>query len=319
MSFTLIELFGGIIYLLMAGDLLVRGAVALARRARVPPLLVAITLVAFGTSLPELVVSVQAVFAGHPNIAIGNVVGSNIANVLLVAGAPAIIFPLACRRGTTRRDSTVMAVVSVGFVLLCLTGQLHREAGALLLTAFAVLSALTARQAAEAHEEADRAAVMEAVLGLPTRAWMIGLFMFAGAVGLPLGARLLIEAAVDLATSLGVADTVVGLTIVAVGTSLPELATTLVAATKRHTQVAVGTVIGSNIFNLLAIMGIAAVVTPIPIPVPPEFVRLDLLVMLGSALLLTYFTWRHRFIGRTAGLFLVAAYTVYVVVLFRPG
>ncbi len=318
MSFTLIELFGGIIYLLMAGDLLVRGAIALARRARVPPLLVAITLVAFGTSLPELVVSVQAVFAGHPNIAIGNVVGSNIANVLLVAGAPAIIFPLACRRGTTRRDSTVMAVVSLGFFLLCLTGELHREAGALLLTAFAVLSALTARQAAEAHEEADRAAVMEAVLGLPSRPGMIALFIVAGAVGLPLGAHLLIDAAVDVALTLGVADTVVGLTIVAVGTSLPELATTLVAATKRQTQVAVGTVIGSNIFNLLAIMGIAALVTPSPIPVPPEFIRLDLLVMLGSALLLTYFTWRHRFIGRLAGAFLVVAYIVYVVLLFRP-
>lgn len=319
MTFTLIELFGGIVYLLMAGDLLVRGAVALARRARIPPLLVAITLVAFGTSLPELVVSVQAVFAGHPNIAIGNVVGSNIANVLLVAGAPAIIFPLACRRGTTRRDSTVMAGVSVGFFLLCLTGQLHREAGALLLTGFAVLSALTARQAAAAHEDADRAAVMEAVLGLPTSAGMIGLFIVAGAVGLPLGARLLIEAAVQVASSLGVADTVVGLTIVAVGTSMPELATTLVAATKRHTHVAVGTVIGSNIFNLLAIMGIAAIVTPRPIPVPPEFLRLDLLVMLGSALLLTFFTWRHRFIGRVAGIFLVAAYAGYVVLLYRPS
>ncbi len=110
----------------------------------------------------------------------------------------------------------------------------------------------------------------------------------------------------------------VGLTIVAVGTSLPELATTLVAATKRHTQVAVGTVIGSNIFNLLAITGIAALITPRAIPVPPEFFRLDLLVMLASALLLTYFTWRHRSIGRLAGIFLVVAYVVYVVMLFAP-
>ncbi len=316
---TLLQLFGGLIYLLMAGDLLVRGAVALARRARVPPLLVALTIVAFGTSLPELVVSLQAVFAGHPGIAIGNVVGSNIANVLLVAGAPAIIFPLASRRGTTRRDSTVMSAISVAFVLLCLAGDLHRVAGIALLAGLALLSALTAREAAQAQQEADRAAVMEAVLGLPSKTWMIALFVAAGAVGLPIGAKLVIEAAVDIAEQIGVADTVVGLTIVAVGTSLPELATTLVAATKRHTQVAVGTVIGSNIFNLLAIMGVAAVVSPRPIPVPAGFLRLDLPVMLGAALLLTYFSWCHRFIGRLAGVGMVAAYGVYVVALFGLG
>ncbi|UCC47619.1 MAG: sodium:calcium antiporter [Gemmatimonadota bacterium] len=313
---TYIQLFGGLIYLLMGGDLLVRGAVALARRFRVSPLVVALTLVAFGTSLPELVVTVQAALAGYPGMAIGNVVGSNIANIFLVGGAPAIVYPLACGQGSARRDSALLVGVSLFFVLLCLVGDLNRAAGALLLAGLAVVAVYTAREIARAHRVGPRAAPLEWVLGLPTKAWMIALFVVAGAVGLPVGARLMVEAAVEVANQLGVSDTVVGLTIVAVGTSLPELATTLVAAIQRQTEVAVGTVIGSSVFNVLGIMGIAAVVSASPIPVPPGFLSLDLPVMLGAALVLTFLVWRRRSIGRSAGILLMMGYGAYLVALF---
>ena len=315
---TYIELFGGLIYLLMGGDLLVRGAVALSRRAHVDPLLVALTIVALGTSLPELVVSVQAALSEHPGIALGNVVGSNIANVLLVAGAPAVIYPLVCSQGTERRDSAVMLGISLLFGLLCLGGELGRSEGMLLLAGFAFLSAFSIRAALAGREriKAERTAPMEWVVGLPTRKRMIFLFIAAGLVGLPVGANLFVDAVVGVAESLGVGETIVGLTIVAVGTSLPELATTVVAAVQRHTDVAIGTVIGSNMFNLLAIMGAAAVTSPIGVPVPRGFLTIDVPVMLVSATVLTVVVWTRGSIGRRIGGILLAAYLAYVTLLF---
>lgn len=314
-----IQLFGGLIYLLMGGDLLVRGAVALARRVRVPPFVIAVSVVAFGTSLPELVVTVQAVLEGYLGIAIGNVVGSNIANVLLVIGTPIIVYPLACTERSARRDSVVMLGVSVFFVVLCFVGDLDRLAGLVLLAGLAALLGYTVRETARTQRDVDRSTPMEWVLGLPSRAWMIALFIVAGVVGLPLGAGMFVEAAADVAGQLGVSDTVVGLTIVAVGTSLPELATAHVAAIRRQTEVAVGTVIGSCVFNILGIMGVAAVASPSPIPVPSGFLSLDLPVMLGAAFALTILVWRRRPTGRAAGILLVAGYGAYLVALLSSA
>ncbi len=311
-----IQLIGGLIYLLMGGDLLVRGAVALARRAQVPPLVVGLTVVSLGTSLPELVVSVQAVLAGYPGMAIGNVVGSNIANVLLVAGAPAIAFPLVCDRGYERRNASIMLGVSIFFVALCLVGDLNRLAGVVLLVGLVAIMTYTVWAAKRARRRAKETTPMEWVLGLPARTWMIGLFIAAGAVLLPVGAWLMVEAAVDVSAQLDISDAVIGLTIVAVGTSLPELATAFVAVFQRQTEVAVGTVTGSCVFNILAIMGVATLVSRSPMPVPSGFSSLDLPVMLGAAFALTVLVWRRRPIGRAVGITFVAGYCAYLVALF---
>jgi len=311
-----LQLFGGLIYLLMGGDLLVRGAVALARRARVPPAIIAVSIVALGTSLPELVVTIQAVLGGFSDIAIGNVVGSNIANVSLVVGVPAIIYPLVISDDSARRDSAIMVLVSVLFVVLCFAGDLGRLEGLALLVGTVAWVGYQGRQTAHSQRAADRTAPLEFVLGLPTKGGMIALFIVAGVIGLPLGARMFVEAAAEVAAQLGVSDALVGLTVVAVGTSLPELATCGAAALQRQTDVALGTAIGSNIFNVVAIMGAAAVTSPMAIPVPPSFLTLDLPVMLAASLVLTGLVWRGRQVGRAAGLLLVAGYAAYVVALF---
>jgi cation:H+ antiporter len=310
-----LQLFGGLVYLLFGADLLVRGAVALARRASVPPIMVALTLVALGTSLPELMVTLQAAFTGYPGIALGNVVGSNIANVLLVGGGAAAIYPLAYAGNSVRRDSLLMILATVFFVVLCLLDRLNRGTGILLLVGLALVLVPSARDAARSHRDAEGGAPLVAVLGLPTHRRMILLFLAAGVVGLPVGARLVVDAAVAIALRLGMTETAVGLTIIAFGTSLPELATTAVAALKRETEVAMGTIVGSNIFNVLGIMGVAALVSPRPIQVPQSFAALDLPLMLGASIALAMFAWLRRPMGRVAGVFLSFTYVAYIVTL----
>ncbi len=315
-----IQLAGGLIWLLMGGDLLVRGSVALAQRFHVSPALVALTVVALGTSLPELVVVLRAALAGYPGLAIGNVVGSNIANVLLVAGLAAVVQPLACAEGTVRRDSAVMIGVSVLFVALCATGYLSALEGGVLLVVLFVTSAFTAREALRHFRQAVLRPPIEWVLGLPASVWTILVFVLFGAVGLPLGAKLVVDGAVGIAAVLGVSDTVVGLTVLAVGTSLPELATTVMAAARRRTEVAVGAVIGSNIINILAIMGAAAVISPTAIGVPGGFLSFDLPIMLAAALALAALVWLRGAVGRTPGVLFLAGYATYVLALvLRTG
>jgi cation:H+ antiporter len=281
---------------------------------------VALTVVAFGTSLPELVVVLRAALSGYPGLVLGNVVGSNIANVMLVGGTAAIVCPLTCGEGPVRRDSAVMTGVSILFIVFCLAGDLGRVAGAGLLAVLIFVLGVAARNAARTYREADFTAPLEWVLGLPSKAGTILLFIVVGAVGLPLGAKLVVEAAVEIAEVLGVSNTVVGLTILAASTSLPELATSVMAAVQGRTGVAVGAIIGSNLFNILAIMGVAAVVSPLAIPVPRGFLFLDLPLMLGAAVVLSVFVWLHRPIGRTTGVLLVAGYAAYILALvLGPG
>jgi len=314
-----IQLAGGLTWLLLGGDLLVRGSVALARRFHVSPMIVALTVVAFGTSLPELVVVLRAILTGYPGLALGNVVGSNIANVLLVAGLAAVVHPLAIGKGTSRRDSVGMLVVSIVFVAFCATGYLSRLEGMILLGMLAIIAAITAREAAIAYRQATLTTPLEWVLGLPSSVWTILILIAVGAVGLPVGANLVVDAAVKMAAELGVSDAIVGLTILAFSTSLPELATTVVAAARGRTEVAIGAVIGSNLFNIAAIMGTAAVVSPLPIQVTPDFLRLDLPVMIGTAVLLAAFVWLRRPIGRAAGVVMVVGYAAYILaVVFGP-
>lgn len=293
-----------------------RGAVGLARRARVPPVVVALTVVGLGTSLPELMVSVRAALTGYPTLALGNVVGSNIVNVLVVAGGAAVVFPLRTRDSGIRRSGTTMMVASLLFAGLCVVGRgLSRMDGLILLALLAAAAAVTVFSTMRVQQEMDVSTPIEWVLGLPSQLPTILLFIAMGLVVLPLGADFLVDAAVEIAQRRGVSETVIGLTVVAVGTSLPELATTLLAARRRKTGMVVGTVVGSNIFNVLAIMGAAATVSAKPVSVGGRVLALDLPVMLAAAGVLIAFIWLRRPIRRRAGVSLLLAYLVYMLAL----
>ena len=315
-----VQLVAGFIYLLGGGDLLVRGAVALARRLRVPSAFVALVVVGLGTSLPELVVSVRAATAGFPGLALGNVVGSNIANVLVVAGLAAMVYPLRTGDRAARRSCSITVAVSVLVAALCLIGaDLTRLEGAALTGLFAAGFAMTLRAALRAQRSAPVTTPLDWVLGLPSQLPTILFFVVTGLVVLPLGADLLVEAAVELAGRFGVPETVVGLSIVAVGTSLPEVATTIVASRQRRSGMVVGTVAGSNLFNILGILGISALASPTPLPVSGRFFVLDLPLMVATSVLLASFTWRRRPISFRVGVVFVATYVLYLAVLYAAA
>lgn len=306
----------GLVILLLAGDLLVKGAVNLALRLGIPALIVSLTVVAFGTSAPELLISVKSVLDGVPGLALGNVVGSNTANILLVLGIPALISRLAAP-SDTRREYVFMIAASGMFIAAAFLGPISWPHALVLLGAIALVLWDNARSA-QAHRRAEAAAVVvdeEELEGADPDmpGWRVGLYLVLGLVGLPLGATLLVDSSVAIATAYGVSDTVIGLTLVAVGTSLPELATTVMAAIRRQSDVAIGNVIGSNIFNLLGIIGIAALIGPIP--VDPVFLQLDLWVMLAASLILAPFVFFRWPMGRLVGIGFIALYAGYIVVL----
>ena len=313
----------GLVILLMAGDLLVRGAVNLALRLGIPALLVSLTVVAFGTSAPELLISVQAVLDGVPGLALGNVVGSNTANILLVLGVPALISRLHTASYDTRQDYLTMIGVTFFFIGLCFAAPLTWWHGILLLLVLAGILWSQARQAM-AHRRASKAAEEEEeeedVEGAdPTMAGLkIAAFVILGLIGLPLGASLFVDSSVEIAKMFGVSDSVIGLTLVAAGTSLPELATTVVAALRRQADVALGNVIGSNIFNLLAIMGVTVMFGPVPVVFP--FLAFDLWAMLGASLLLIPFVFsRKRDLTRRWGFGLSVLYVAYLIMVVLHG
>jgi cation:H+ antiporter len=305
-----LSVIAGLAILVVAGDALVKGAVALALRLGIPALIVGLTVVAFGTSAPELLVSVVAALRGEAGIALGNVVGSNIVNVLLILGLPALFTTIHASGSDTVRSFGVMIAVSVLFIALCFVGPLTWWHGLVLLTGLALVLFDNIRTA-----RAHRAAVLpeDLVSGDGGPGWKIALFVIGGLAGLALGAELLVSGAVSLARSFGISETVIGLTLVALGTSLPELMTSIMAAVRRHADVALGNVIGSNIFNLLSIIGVAALISPIP--VAQQFLTFDLWVMLGTSLLLVPFVLLRRDVTRGAGIVLVAIYVAYAATL----
>ncbi|QBF33573.1 calcium/sodium antiporter [Thalassococcus sp. S3] len=301
----------GLVILLLAGDALVRGAVNLSLRLGVPALIVSLTIVAFGTSAPELLIAISAIYDNAPGIALGNVVGSNTANILLVMGIPALMATLHTSECDSRKTYVFMLVASVLFIALAFSGTFNRTTGAILLLALAFVL-FDAFREARRHRNADQPDDLEDVEGADPDMpyWRIGVYLLLGLVGLPLGADLLVDNASIIAKMYGVSDTVIGLTLVAVGTSLPELATTVMAALRRQADVALGNVIGSNMFNLLAIIGIATFFGPIP--VDPSFIRFDLWVMLGASVLMFPFVFLRYDITRTWGVILTVLYAVYV-------
>jgi cation:H+ antiporter len=305
----------GLVILLLAGDALVRGAVNLSLRIGIPALIVSLTVVAFGTSAPELLISIKAVMDDLPGIAMGNVVGSNTANVLLVLGIPALLATMHTSECDTRKSFNQMIAATVLFIALAYRGVFDWIASIALLSALAAMLFVAARDA-RAHRKADAAVAAEEEdlegVDPDMPGWRIGLFLVLGLVGLPLGATLLVDNATIIAKAFGVSDTVIGLTLVAIGTSLPELATTVVAALRRQADVALGNVIGSNMFNLLGIIGVAGLVGPIS--VDPSFLQFDLWVMLGASLIMIPFVYLGRDITRLWGFILTALYATYLFV-----
>ncbi|PKQ05009.1 MAG: sodium:proton exchanger [Alphaproteobacteria bacterium HGW-Alphaproteobacteria-11] len=325
----------GLVVLLICGDLLVRGATSLASRYGLSPLLIALTIVAFGTSAPELLVSVRAALAGAPGIAIGNVVGSNIANILLILGLPALIYPIACAGRIVPHNMLIMMAASVVLIVLCFIGPLGFWQGIFLLallTAYLVYSGWDARM--NPHEPSplvadvpDDAFAQSASYArelphgdipppLQSRR-VIALKIIIGIAGLPLGARLVVDGGIDIAQAFGVSDAVIGLSLIAVGTSLPELATSVMAVFRRNDEMVVGNIIGSNIMNILAILGITALIAPLP--VGPDFLSFHLWVMLGAAVLLLPMAMTGHKIGRIAGAVFLVCYGAYLYAMFALG
>lgn len=303
----------GLILLSGGADYLIRGAVAIATSLNISPLVVGLTVVALGTSLPELVVCVRAAMEGAAGIAVGNVVGSNIANILLILGAGALIFPITANRNHFLRDSAIMLGATAIFVALSLTGSFTFIPGAVmvvLLLAFLLFSYIQGKK----HGIDDLGLIdlgdVEPEIIVPmlkASVWVAG-----GLIAVAVGAELLVNGATTLARGLGVSEEVIGLTMVAVGTSLPELAAVAAAARKRHTDIVLGNVMGSNIFNILGVMGTTAMVADVP--VTAQILNFDIWVMLGVAVLLVPFMLTGNSLSRREGFVCLVVYIAYIAV-----
>lgn len=293
----------GLVGLFFGGEALVRGSVVIARRMSISPLIIGLTVVGFGTSTPELLVSVQAALRGVPDIAVGNIIGSNIANILLILGLTALVWPIRIAAAAVRRDMMFLITSALLLVPLFAVGEIGRGAGLLLVVGLTVYLVWTFLASGRDAMEGDYGAATSPVF--QSLCW-VG-FGFAALI---FGAQFLVEGSVSVARGFGVSEAFIGLTIVAVGTSLPELATSLIAAFRQQSDIAIGNVIGSNIFNVLGILGVTALIAPIP--VSGRFLTFDLPVMIGvSCVLLGLLLTRPR-IGRAAGAMMLLGYAAYV-------
>ena len=297
--------FLGLLLLVISGDFLVRGAIELSSRLRISALLVSLTIVAFGTSAPELIVAIKATLSGAPGFAMGNVVGSNIANILLVLGLPILLVRLQNDIADTRRSFVFMIFASVLFVFLGMSGSFSWVYGVVLLSLLIFILADSFRQGRKNVENYENKSGK-------LKSWSsIIFFLLLGILGLPLGADILVKNASLLAHDYGISDAIIGLTLVAIGTSLPELATTFVAVMRKKADVVLGNLIGSNIFNLLAIIGITSLISPVP--VDPTFISFDFWVMLGASFIITPFIFLNIQFNRFSGFIFTMLYGSYLV------
>ncbi|RUS60174.1 calcium/sodium antiporter [Pseudorhodobacter sp. E13] len=292
----------GLIGLFLGGEGLVRGSVGLARRMAISPLLIGLTVVGFGTSTPELLVSVEAAWRGVPDIAIGNIIGSNIANILLIVGLTCLVWPIRVSGSTLKRDTAVMLAAAAVLIPLFAMGQIGRLAGVLLVLGLAGYLTWAYLQPGSAAEEDLDAA--------PSSALVSALWVAGGFVALIFGARFLVEGSVSIARGFGVSEAFIGLTIVAVGTSLPELATSVIAAFRKQSEIAIGNIVGSNIFNVLGILGLTALISPVP--VADRFLTFDLPIMIAASVALTGLLLTRKIIGRGIGVAALALYAAYI-------
>ncbi|MEM7215714.1 MAG: calcium/sodium antiporter [Pseudomonadota bacterium] len=299
----------GLTVLVVGGDVLVRGSVAIAERLMIPPLIIGLTIVSLGTSAPEMFISVQAALQGSGGLAIGNVVGSNIANVLLVLGLPALIHAQSCADKGISRNILAMIGITVVFMGMLAKGYMNWIDGAILLVLLGLFlfdQYLTTKK----QKPEDVHDYHEDVPPLPSNVLVsIGL-LAAGIILLPIGAWLTVDAARAIAGSLGVSDEIIGLTIVAVGTSLPELAASLMAVLRGSSSVAIGNVVGSNVFNIAAIMGVTTLIASVD--VGAHLIYVDMWVMLGASLLLGWLAWHKKRISRRSGVIMMVAYVAFL-------
>lgn len=301
---------GGLLLLIAGGELLVRGSVGIAKSMAVPPLIIGLTVVSFGTSAPELLVSLNAALGGNPGISIGNVLGSNIANIALVLGVTVMIFPIVIQRQTIRLDWPVMMFASLLFYLFALDNIIERWEGIILfiiLISYIVVLINTARKnkkAAESVEELEDA---------PKSVPLSILFLLLGLVGLYFGSEYFVSGASDLAAYFGMSESMIGLTIVAFGTSAPELVASTIAAFRKEADLAVGNLIGSNIFNIFAVLGITSTVTPIE--VANSVLSFDMFWMLGIAAIILPFMITGKKMSKWEGALLFVCYITYIGIL----
>jgi cation:H+ antiporter len=317
---TGVVLFIGLALLLGGGEALVRGSVGVATRLGMSPLLIGLTLVGFGTSTPELVASVQAALIGAPGIAVGNVVGSNIANILLILGVAALIMPITTSEEAFRRDGTVLIAASLLLLAVVVSGTIGRMAGVIFLVLLAGYTIYTYRTERRTPDAGAQMRAAEAAEFAPPKRMLLGVALMmalGGIAAVVFGAYLLVHSSIEIARSFGLSEAVIGLTLVAVGTSLPELATSVIAAIRRHGDVAFGNIIGSNIFNALGIAGTTAIVTPIA--VPAEIIRLDIWVMMATAVLLVVFAISGWRISRKEAAVFLVAYGGYLLIQLSPA
>jgi cation:H+ antiporter len=333
----LLALLGGLVFLVVGGELLVRGSVRFAEMMGMSPLLIGLTLVGFGTSTPELVTSVQAAMAGSPGIAVGNIVGSNIANVLLILGLSVMIFPIQVQGNALKRDGTLVVGTAALLAAVSALWMLDRVVGLLFIAMLIGYLAYAYRQevgvpaSSDDHTAAfERAQCVEGTVqhmettGAPAktenRALQMAIALGTALVGLGIvivAGGFFVDGAIRLARSWGISETVIGLTIVAVGTSMPEFVTSVIAAIRKQSDVALGNILGSNIYNILGIGGVTALISPTV--VPPEIVRFDNFVMLGVSVALFLFMATGRKLSRPEGAALFAGYILYVFVIWPKG
>lgn len=317
MLFDAALLLAGLIALFYGGNWLVRGASNLALSYGVSVLLIALTFVAIGTSMPELLVSIQAALVGKSDLAIGNVIGSNIANIGLILGATGLVAPLSVKANLLRREIPIMIGFSFGAFVLTLDGGINRLDGAVLLLGFVGFNAMLYRLAKNEQDQQER--LLADLDDAPRHSHHRGrefVWLLLGILALVFGARLMLEGAVNLARLFGVSELVIAITMVAFGTSLPELAASLSAAYHRQTDLAIGNVVGSNIANLLLVLGLTAFVRPIS--VQSAEVQLEFVVMIAFAVMLLPLLRRHQ-LGRWQAALFLGAYIAFILYSFATG
>lgn len=306
MLLPIIYILTGFVLLMGGAEYTVRGSVAIANKLKIPTIIVGLTVVAFGTSAPEFVVSISAALKGSEGIAIGNVVGSNIANLLLILGAAAAIYPISCSRKIFIRDYAFLFLATLLFTLFALGGTFVRWQGIVLLLLLVAFVYYNYRNSRKSDVTAD------AVSPIAHKSWYVVLEVTVlGLAAIVYGADLLVKGAVDIARILGVSEEIIGLTIIAFGTSLPELATTGMAAYRRQNGVALGNILGSNIWNIVFIMGTTSII--VDVEVPKQFLRYDIWVMFGATLLFLPLMITKDKLSRREGMLFVFIYILYLI------
>ena len=309
MTFTIILFFAGLALLYYGADFLVDGSSRLALSFGIRPLIIGMTIVSFATSMPEMMVSLLAVGQGSSDIAVGNIVGSNVANIGLILGASALLMPLMVPRGLLSRELPIMIAATLILYLMCIDGTLSRVDGGILLFALVLFIAYCLRFARQAglNPEAPESFVAEET-GHRGRDV---LYIVGGIIGLGVGANWMVSSAVTIARAIGLSELFIGMTIVALGTSLPELAASLMSAAKGEMEISIGNVIGSNIFNILFVLGACPLLQPIS--VDPAILRLELPVVMVFSVGLVPLCWHRHVIGRWKGVLLLLAYAAFIV------